>query len=256
MVREAVLAAYGSRPPTKRAIVEEGPARDFYSHIELTDNYVPRAEVLAEIKAALLAPRTNGAAIALTSSIKMDALQGMGGIGKSVMARALCNDPEVQGAFPNGILWATLGEVPNLVERLREWVETLGGTVRSTAPTVDMLKAELQAALVGRTCLLILDDVWNKGDVGYFRPPAGSRLLLTMRDAALAEDLGATVQPIPVMDKAEALKLLQQSIGAGYDNARDVESSDRQASWLPAIGHHAGRPSTAPYPSGTVVEGV
>ena len=111
--------------------------------------------------------------MALTSAIKMDALQGMGGIGKSVIARALCDDPDVQDAFPGGILWAALGQTPNLVERLREWVERLGGTVRSTAPTADMLKAELQEALEGRSCLLILDDVWNKGDVGYFRPPGG-----------------------------------------------------------------------------------
>ena len=40
---------------------------------------------------------------------KADALHGMGGIGKSVVARALCDDPAVQAAFPDGILWATLG---------------------------------------------------------------------------------------------------------------------------------------------------
>ena len=34
----------------------------------------------------------------------------MGGIGKTVMARALCDDPKVQLAFPDGILWATLGK--------------------------------------------------------------------------------------------------------------------------------------------------
>ena len=239
-----VLAAYGDHVPTPRPIAGAGPGRcDFYRHVDLPATYVPRPEVLAEIKGVLLAPAADGAATALTSAIKMDALQGMGGIGKSVIARALCDDPDVQDAFPGGILWATLGQAPNLVERLREWVEKLGGTVRSTAPTADMLKAELQAALEGRSCLLILDDVWNKGDVGYFRPPGGSRLLLTTRDAALAEDLGAS----RAADPGDG-----QGGGTGPAGAFDRRgarpprcggtSSGRQAAGLSAAGHHARRP--------------
>ncbi|MFN8470138.1 MAG: NB-ARC domain-containing protein [Caldilineaceae bacterium] len=230
-VRDAVMDAYGNRPPTPRPIVGGGLGRcDFYRHVDLPATYVPRPEVLGAIKEVLLAPASAGAAalggapaMALTSAIKMDALQGMGGIGKSVIARALCDDPEVQEAFPGGILWAALGQAPNLVERLREWVERLGGTVRSNAPTAELLKGELQEALEGRSCLLILDDVWNKGDVAFFRPPSGSRLLLTTRDAGLAEDLGAAVLPIPVMDRVEALELLAGSIGAGHSHPTAAE---------------------------------
>ena len=237
-VRVAVLGAYGVRPPIPRPIVGGSGRCDFYRHVDLPATYVPRPEVLGAIKEVLLAPTTGGAAtqtgapaMALTSAIKMDALQGMGGIGKSVIARALCDDPEVQDAFPSGILWAALGQAPNLVERLREWVERLGGAVRSTAPTADLLKVELQEALEGRRCLLILDDVWNKGDAGYFRPPGGSRLLLTTRDAGLAEDLGAAVLPIPVMDRAEALELLARSIGAGHSHPRRRSRRRSSSGW-------------------------
>jgi hypothetical protein len=59
----------------------------------------------------------------------MDALHGMGGIGKSVLARALCDDPAVQAAFPDVILWATLGQTPDLIGRRREWIDALGGIV-------------------------------------------------------------------------------------------------------------------------------
>ena len=89
--------------PRQRPIVGAGPGRcDFYRHVDLPATYVPRPEVLEEIKAVLLAPAADGAAMALTSAIKMDALQGMGGIGKSVIARALCDDPDVQAPFPAG----------------------------------------------------------------------------------------------------------------------------------------------------------
>jgi hypothetical protein len=32
-------------------------------------------------------------------------LHGMGGIGKTVLAQALCHDEVVQQAFPDGIIW-------------------------------------------------------------------------------------------------------------------------------------------------------
>ena len=84
----------------------------------------------------------------------MDALHGMGGIGKSVLARALCDDPEVQAAFPDGILWATLGQTPDLLARLREWIDVLGGIVSETAPTVERITAILADLLKERACLL------------------------------------------------------------------------------------------------------
>jgi NB-ARC domain len=37
-------------------------------------------------------------------------LQGMGGIGKSVLASALAHRPEVRRAFPDGVYWITLGQ--------------------------------------------------------------------------------------------------------------------------------------------------
>ena len=41
-------------------------------------------------------------------------LQGMGGIGKSVLASALAHQHEVRRAFPDGIFWITLGQKPQL----------------------------------------------------------------------------------------------------------------------------------------------
>ena len=59
-------------------------------HVSLPVNYVHRPELLAEVKAALLAPRSDVTAVgdpvlALTGVVKMNALHGMGGIGKTVV---------------------------------------------------------------------------------------------------------------------------------------------------------------------------
>ncbi len=191
--------------------------KDFYRQIPYPTNFVPRPELLVEVRQALLA---DTAALALTSAIKMDALHGMGGIGKSVMARALCDDPAVQAAFPDGILWTTLGQTPELIPRLREWIDTLGGTVSEIAPTVDRLKAILADLLRDRACLLIVDDAWRKAHAEAFRVGGPRcRLLLTTRDAALADDLGAVVHPVPVMTEPEAVELLEEWAKAGLQGA-------------------------------------
>ena len=40
------------------------------------------------------------------------ALRGAGGYGKTTLARALAHDPDIAGAYFDGILWVELGEKP------------------------------------------------------------------------------------------------------------------------------------------------
>ena len=189
----------------------------------LPPNYVPRPDLLAEVRTVLLADIDT---LALTSTIKMNALHGMGGIGKSVMARALCDDPEVQATFPDGILWARVGQTPDLVPSLREWIYALGGIVSETAPTVDRLKSILTDLLRERSCLLIADDVWKKAHAEVFRVGGHKcRFMLTTRDAALAEEMGASVHAVPVMAEAEAINLLEEwADGSLCDTVADLKT--------------------------------
>ncbi|MBN2390992.1 MAG: CHAT domain-containing protein [Anaerolineae bacterium] len=193
------------------------PARhDFYQHIPLPQHYLPRPDVLATVKTALLA---NPDGLALTAAVQMNALHGMGGIGKTVLARALCEDAEVQATFPDGILWATLGQTPNLTARLREWVETLGGISSENAPTPDQLKNKLVQLLAQRACLLVVDDVWQYGHAEAFQVAGPScRMLLTTRDAEIPRALGATLQPVDVLPPAQAVALLEQWAEGNLDD--------------------------------------
>jgi hypothetical protein len=72
-----------------------------------------RKDVMAGIKQNLLA---GGARVAITGHGQAVGMQGMGGIGKTVLAAALAHDLEVRQAFPDGIYRLTLGQKPKLLE--------------------------------------------------------------------------------------------------------------------------------------------
>jgi hypothetical protein len=209
-LRDAV-AAWQALTPAEQAAAAPHPAvsparsrADSYAQVSLPSNLVPRPELLASVRAELL------------GKPGMLALHGMGGTGKSVLARALCDDPEIQAAFPDGILWATIGQTPDLEARFKDWIGALGGVIGETSPGPERLKVILADLLRERACLLILDDVWQKDHVECFDVGGPRcRLLLTTRDAALVEDLGGRVHPVPLMAESEAVSLLELWAGAG-----------------------------------------
>src|SRR5579871_5315075 len=89
-------------------------------------NYIHRTEALNCLRQAIKAD-ARGRPIALTT------IQGMGGIGKSVLARALCDDETVQKHYPDGIVWLSIGRESGstIVDRMREFAKVLGDPVDS-----------------------------------------------------------------------------------------------------------------------------
>lgn len=195
--------------------------RDFYQHIPLPPHYVPRPDVVDAVRALLLSDYT---CVVLTSTVQSArhnskfgnnfAMQGTSGTGKSVIARALCDDPVVQTTFPDGILWTTLGRdltETSLHRKLREWAKVLGGGVTATMPTIDQLKNELQRLLETRACLLIVDDVWQCTQTAVFQVGGTRcRLLITTRDAEVAHNVDAAIYPIETLQQEQAVMLLEQ----------------------------------------------
>jgi hypothetical protein len=84
-----------------------------YGVPDLPPHYLPREADLAGLKRKLL---SGDASVAITGQGKAVGIQGMGGIGKTVLAAALAHDSEVRQAFPDGIYWLTVGQKPNLLD--------------------------------------------------------------------------------------------------------------------------------------------
>jgi len=181
---------------------------------ELPPHFLPRPNDLQAIKAALLEADKP---VAITGIARKVGLQGMGGIGKSVLAATLARDEEVRRAFPDGVFWLTLGQEPALTTRQAQLAESLGDPIRIFGDE-QQGRARLSELLAERTCLLILDDVWQVAHAEAFNAlgPAG-QLLLTSRDAGIIRALGVAEHRLGVLNKTQALELLAQWAGQALE---------------------------------------
>ncbi|MET8875090.1 NB-ARC domain-containing protein [Nocardia sp. NPDC004604] len=175
------------------------PAMGLLSNVPtLPTQFVVRS-VVSEVLAALLAPTEDGARVAAV---------GMGGVGKSVLAAAVCRDERVRAAFPDGIVWVELGPNPVTPTRQAQVAAAFGqqGVVFADA---QQGKALLTQLLAGRRCLLVVDNIWAAQDLGDLDVvEAPGRLLFTTRDTAIVRSVGATCFEVTGLSIRESLVLL------------------------------------------------
>jgi WD40 repeat protein len=167
-------------------------------------NFVERPEALDALRDALLAD-DGGRHIALT------ALQGMGGIGKTVLAQALCHDEVVQQAFPDGVVWITIGrESPfDPLTRMREVGKALGDDL-SRYENELAAKNQYRSTIRKKAALIVVDDVWRSSDLETLRAEDSprSRLLFTTRDASIAAAMGAREHVADLLTNEQSREVL------------------------------------------------
>lgn len=179
----------------------------------LPTNFVVRTTVTDRLKASLLDQ------IDRRSSLVSLALTGMGGVGKSVLASSLARDESIRSHYPDGVLWVTLGQKPEILSQLRGWLSVISAP--SLIPThVEMLSACIRAELATARFLLVIDDAWDVGHVTPFLvggPKCAT--VITTRDSVVARMLGPQIELIDVLSEAEGMELFQRSLGAPLNEA-------------------------------------
>jgi len=169
-------------------------------------NYLRRYEYLERLKQAVLGGTDR--VIGITGTTSRIGLHGMGGIGKTVLAIDLVNDGEVRRAFSDGIFWLTLGQTIEPLRLQSELARYMAGEPKAYA-TVNEGRDQLRQLFYGKSCLLVLDDLWHPQDADPFDVlETRSRLLVTTRDADLLVALGARELPLDVLTDQLALELL------------------------------------------------
>ena len=152
------------------------------------------------------------------------ALRGWPGIGKTAVATVLAWDSEIYTAFPDGILWATLGQKPSLISQMADWGLALGTDALLRATSLKEACELLGAELRKKRILLVLDDVWDLEHVAPFQLARSkdNALLITTRESAIVDGLSLSPKDIynlpPLTEKAsiELLRILAPNVVNGY----------------------------------------
>jgi NB-ARC domain len=128
---------------------------------QLPPHFIPRQEISDELKGRLLHPEAGE-----PRDRVITAVQGMGGIGKTTLATALAHDEEVHARFPDGVLWATLGQAPETISLLNSWIHSLGDHDYQITE-IEVATRHARSLIYRKSILIIIDDVW---DYNHIRP--------------------------------------------------------------------------------------
>lgn len=149
------------------------------------------------------------------STQPLTVLWGWPGVGKTTLAAVLAHDQDIRVAFPDGVLWLSVGQNPNIFAKLSIWARPLG-IEATNAQTVDELKVLLRAKLRGKRMLLVIDDVWEARDVFNFRlGESQCAMLITTRVQEVVFHLeppphNARIYPLSVLDGEGGVEILSR----------------------------------------------
>ena len=214
---EASLAPYGSLPETARS---ERSATPFQAPPLPPNLYVGRESFMSDLKQQLMSGRN----IALYSPP---------GTGKTSIATKLAHDSEVRERYADGVLWARLGEEPDLSYIFRDWGEALSIDVSDDDEhdwviDGDQAAKVIRLALARRRMLLVIDDAW-KSDVALalaLGGPQCAHIVTThLMSVALDFDTQGAV-PVPNLSQSDGLHLL------GLGSSKAVEENQAAAEEL------------------------
>jgi len=201
----------------------------------LAPNFLILADKIKSIQESLLADIHRPVVVTRTQCIT--GVHGMGGIGKTEIAKAIARNPEVRRVFPDGIFWITVGRttsIPSLLSLQSQIVQELGEPFRAFED-LQQGRMRLSSLLSNRACLFILDDVWDYEDTKAFDVLGPRcRMLVTTRDAEIITALGATEHRLDVLSNEDALELLASWVGQNKESLpADSEELIRECENLP-----------------------
>jgi WD40 repeat protein len=174
----------------------------------LPQNHVVREMALSDLRDLVF---TEGAG----ANIAVTALAGMGGIGKTVLATALCRDQVVQRAFPDGIAWISIGREwdGDFVTRMREVARALGDDLSGYDSKL-ACENRYRTILREKAALVVVDDVWNLEHLRQLLVDAPrSRFLFTTRDSGIAKAVTDRKYSANLLSETEACDLLSRWSG-------------------------------------------
>lgn len=170
-------------------------------------DFVGREDVINRLTDHLLADTET------TCSVRVAAIVGMAGIGKTALAVHLAH--RIAYAYPDGQFFADLGSVRDdpegIGEVLRQTLSAAGLSAAEIAPTTEERAKQFRSWAAGRRVLMVLDDAESAGQITRLVPGTpGCAVLVTGRSYGLP---ASTTVSLDVLDQRAGVDLLAEIIG-------------------------------------------
>ncbi|KAG0529195.1 hypothetical protein BDA96_05G077300 [Sorghum bicolor] len=150
---------------------------------------------------------------------------GLGGSGKTTLAKQICHDVKIKQHFKSTIFWVHVSEefdVKELIGKLFETILEQKSDLHAQQHMVDAISSKLR----GKKFLLVLDDAWHDDRLDWeqfmvhvnFGAP-GSKILLTTRDEKVAEAAKSrNIFSLAFLSEVESWNLFLESSGLVEDD--------------------------------------
>ena len=143
---------------------------------------------------------------------------GMGGIGKTTLAKSLYEDNEIKEYYDHRVYWIAIKRSPIIADCQRRLIYEICKEMPSMqVNTEELLQEELKRKLSERKkVLLFLDDVWEKSDVDRLLgdsfmktlPPQSKCIITSRKPLELAKlDSNAQIEKLDVLNDKDARTL-------------------------------------------------
>ena len=137
------------------------------------------------------------------------AIVGMGGSGKTTLAKTICNEPDVMGHFDR-ISMVIISLAPDTQKSQQQiWKDLVGEPFPGFADSMDG-KMQLSQRLEGKKVLLVTDDVWDARHIdclNVINPLNGSKILVTTRSRKVVGQPKAHVHELSELTHCAAITL-------------------------------------------------
>lgn len=225
--------AEGSTSPLGASSGSRSPLGRLYNVPQLPPHYLQRNVVTNKLKKRLLSGES--AKFSISGTATRIGIQGMGGIGKTIVAAAIAQDADIRKKFSSGIVWVEVGKNPAIVDLQSQICDVF----EDNPPSINNKrqgKSHLSKLLTDKSCLLILDDVWATRDVSAFDAiGSNSKLLVTTRNENVIKGVGAEDFKLDLLDEAQSLELLRRSSNIPSITELPIEANElvKECGFLP-----------------------
>ncbi|KAJ0672822.1 putative virus X resistance protein-like, coiled-coil [Helianthus annuus] len=166
--------------------------RRFQSSVVDPSSIVGRQAQKEELVQQLLLPAEE----ACDRNYSIVPIVGMGGVGKTTLARLLYNEKKVKNHFELKA-WICISDEFDIFVRSKEIFIAFGGAVKEEHKNFNKLQEALRDHLTRKRFLLVLDDVWSESREDwetlvkpFYTCSPGSKIIITTRKDNLLKSIG------------------------------------------------------------------